>query len=123
MWSTRLFTTRARVLDDVVVAQVILPLQRMHHCFPSMARNSSKLEQTLERWRKNGSRLYARRIMELAAASAALHVNRVHMQEAIKETPIQWIDWEQKDWTDSLMESVGGNSLQRLWSTGAKITD
>jgi len=118
MWSTRL-TPRGRLLEDVVAAQVILPLQRMQRCIPT--RTSPKLEQTLLRFRKNGSRLYARRIMEVAAASAALYVNRVQMQEVVKEMPAQWIDWERKDWTDALMSSVGGNALQRFWMAGTSV--
>lgn len=110
-------------MDDVVAAQVILPLQRMNKFTPSLlARNSPQhLEQTLARWRKNASRLYARRIMEIAAASAALYMNRVRMQEAVKDTPTQWVDWEQKDWTDALMSSVGGNALQRFISTSKQL--
>jgi len=118
MWSTRL-APRGRLLEDVVAAQVILPLQRMKRCIPT--RTSPKLEQTLLRFRKNGSRLYARRIMEVAAASAALYVNRVQMQEAVKEMPAQWIDWERKDWTDALMSSVGANALQRFWMAGTSV--
>ena len=120
MWSTRL-SSRGRLLEDVCVAQVILPLQRLQRANIICRHSSSPaLHQTLERWRKNGARLYARRIIEIAAASAALRVNRVHMQEAIYDTPTQWVDWEQKDWTDALLNSLGGNPLQRFWMAGEK---
>lgn len=116
MWSSRVASSGKRFWSNVPVAQVVLPLQRMNHCIPRVY--SSSLEQTLARFRKNGARLYARRILEVAAASAALSVNRVRMQEAAKEMPKQWVDWERKDWTDDLMNSVGANAFERFWMAG-----
>jgi aarF domain-containing kinase len=60
-------------------------------------------------------------MIEVAAASAALHVQRVRMQEAAKDMPTQWVDWERKDWTDALMRSMGGNSLQRFWVAARRL--
>lgn len=113
---------RGRLLEDVTAGQVILPLQRLSNSAFTRSSTTS-LEQTLERFRKNGSRLYARRIIEMAAASAALYAQRTRMQEAAKEVPTQWVDWERKDWTDALMSSVGGNALQRFWMAGMLIDE
>ena len=52
------------------------------------------------------SRLYARRILELAAASAAYSRSRTTLQEAIQRPPSNWADFEQKDWTEELMASL-----------------
>ena len=117
MWSTRLSHK-----GNLVAAQVILPLQR----FQIPKRSSPPcLSSALQRWRTNGARLYARRILEIAAASATLLVNRTKLQEAaaIQTAPSQWIDWQRKDpFTDSLLTSLGGrNPLQRFWMAGQRI--
>jgi aarF domain-containing kinase len=67
--------------------------------------------------------LYARRIIEIAAASATLLVNRTRLQEALQETPKQWVDWEQKDWTHSLLTSLGGTPLSQFWMAGKRLVN
>ena len=119
MWSTRVSHK-----GNLVAAQVILPLQRFQ--IPKRSSSSHcRFSSTLTRWRKNGSRLYARHILEIAAASATLLVNRTRLQEAaaIQTAPSQWIDWQRKDpFTDLLLTSLGGNNpFQRLWMATCRI--
>jgi aarF domain-containing kinase len=65
--------------------------------------------------RKCISRLYARRILEVAAASAAYARSRTSLQEAIQKPPSQWDNFEQKDWTEELIASLGHTVLERAW--------
>jgi predicted unusual protein kinase regulating ubiquinone biosynthesis (AarF/ABC1/UbiB family) len=76
----------------------------------------------LERWTNNFARLYARRILELAAASAAAATIKTQLQERI-DMPKNWIDWEKRDWTDDMMESLGTSKLRRLWMAFARMVN
>jgi hypothetical protein len=77
---------------------------------------------TLARWRRNFSRLYARRILEIAAASAASQRFVTEMEHVIAiDRPTNWEDWERKDWTDELLSSIGHNSVQRVWSAVTRV--
>jgi hypothetical protein len=75
---------------------------------------------TIARWKQNVSRLYARRVLEIAAASAASQRFVAEMEGAI-DRPTNWKDWERKDWTDELLSSIGTNSVQRVWSAAVRV--
>jgi aarF domain-containing kinase len=72
----------------------------------------------LERWSNNFARLYARRMLELAAASAATLKSTTMMQEKAGighvATPADWVNWERgRDWTDDMMDTLGTSRLGR----------
>jgi len=67
------------------------------------------------------SRLYARRILEVAAASAAYSRSQTCLLEAIQAPPSNWVDFEQKDWTEELMASLGTTTLQRAWLAAKRL--
>ncbi|KAI2492593.1 ABC1 family-like protein [Fragilaria crotonensis] len=74
----------------------------------------------LERWTKNFSRLYARRMLELAAASAATATIKTQLQEKI-DKPMGWINWEKRDWTDDMMESMGTSKWKRVMMVLSRV--
>ena len=69
------------------------------------------------------SRLYARRILELAAASAAYSRSQTNLQEAIQRPPSNWADFEQKDWTEELMASLGKTAWERAWLATKRLVN
>ena len=82
------------------------------------------LRQLMARWKKNFSRLYARRMLELAAASAAAQVLRSKAEAATEiSKPIEWKDWERKDWDQTALASVGNTKLSRFWMATKRIVD
>jgi hypothetical protein len=74
----------------------------------------------LQRWKQNLSRIYARRIIEIAIASAATQRLLTDMEKVI-DRPSDWKNWERKDWTDELLQSIGSTPLQRLWSATSRL--
>ncbi len=74
----------------------------------------------LERWTKNFSRLYARRMLELAAASAATATIKTQLQEKI-DKPMDWVNWEKRDWTDDMMESMGTSKWKRVMMVLSRV--
>ena len=80
-----------------------------------LRRRSSKLSETSCLQTKCISRLYARRMIEIAAASAAYSRSLTCLQEAIQSPPSDWADFEQKDWTETLLASLGKTALERAW--------
>ena len=107
--------------------QAIRPVQ--NHQWSYFLKNScsrtaatkQRYYQLVTRCRKNFSRLYARRIMELAIASAAAHRIRSQTEAAINK-PIEWQDWEKQDWDETAMASVGKTKIQRLWMAAKRVT-
>ena len=89
------------------------------HC--SIQTRASALGQWLQRWERNKARLYARHVLQIAAASAATQRYRAQLEEKFIDKPIDWLNWERKDWTDDLMQSIGASKLQRSWSAISRI--
>ena len=78
----------------------------------------------LERWKKNFSRLYARRMLELAAAAAAAQVIRSKSEALdVVSRPIEWKDWERKDWDETALASVGNTKFSRFWMATKRMID
>lgn len=79
------------------------------------------------RWRRNLSRLYARRILELAAASAAASAASYRLRTQLDAAggavvpPSAWRDWQQPDWEETAMASVGKTSLGRFWMATKRL--
>jgi hypothetical protein len=85
----------------------------------------TRADPPLARWKDNISKLYARRILELAAASAATRQYMTRMEALVDGTaldkPVDWQDWERKDWTDDLLQSLGTSRLSRLWGAATRL--
>ena len=89
--------------------------------------------QVVERWKKNIARLYARRIMELAIASLALYKVRqqgamgtecffnAKRQPTLIDKPTRWQNWQQQDWEETAMASLGTSKLQRFWMATSRM--
>lgn len=82
--------------------------------------STSTYYRLVARWKKNFNRLYARRILELAAASAATQRFKSHLEAAV-EKPEQWKNWQAKDWEESALASVGESKLRRLWMATSRM--
>ena len=77
--------------------------------------------QLVARWKKNFNRLYARRILELAAASAATQRFRSQLAAAAIEKPERWLNWQAKDWEETALSSVGESRLRRVWMATSRM--
>jgi hypothetical protein len=79
----------------------------------------------LQRWKRNFSKLYARRILELAIASAATRRFITEMEDVIEgdihAKPADWKNWERKDCEDELLASLGTSKISRFWSAATRI--
>ncbi|KAL3942172.1 MAG: hypothetical protein SGBAC_003597 [Bacillariaceae sp.] len=89
------------------------------------AKNSSSNATTryyeiLAVWKRNHARLYARRIIEIAAASAASYRLKTQMEAAI-EQPSAWRNWEKEDWEETAMASLGKSKLSRFWMASKRL--
>jgi len=81
-------------------------------------------QQLLARWKKNFSRLYARRMLELAAAMTAAQVLRSKLEAVdVISKPIEWEDWERRDWDETALASVGNTKVSRFWMATKRMID
>jgi len=88
------------------------------------AATSQHFQQLSARWKKNFSRLYARRMLELAAAMAAAQVIRSKAEPFdVVSKPMEWKDWERKDWDETALASVGNTKLSRFWMATKRVID
>lgn len=126
-------STAGRMHTNPLVAQALRPFrshdinQNWVYILPGNfsyknAVTSQHFQQLLARWKRNFSRLYARRMLELAAAMAAAQVLRSKSEAAISK-PIEWNDWERKDWDETALASVGNTKLSRFWMATKRIID
>jgi len=79
-------------------------------------------------WRKNLARLYARRTLDIAIASAAALATKAKLMtkldaNAVKPIPSAWKDWQQPDWEEAAMASVGKTSVARFWMATRRLID
>jgi aarF domain-containing kinase len=83
-----------------------------------------RLQQMMQTWRKNFGRLYARHVLELAAASAAAlassSLSRVECARR-QARPLDWQNWSRKDWTNDLLSQVGTTKVERFWSALCRV--
>lgn len=84
------------------------------------------LRTTCKRHYKNVSRLYARRVLEIAAASAATQrfvaqLEQHHKIPPAMDRPSDWHNWERKEWAEELLESTGSSSIARFWSAVSRL--
>lgn len=90
------------------------PVFQQHHLY-------SASNQHHQRIRQNVSRLYARRIMEIAAASAATHKFLAQMEAAAAPRPANWQNWSRKEWSQELLQSLGDRPVTRLWAAAKRL--
>ena len=88
----------------------------------SSTATSKYLQQLIVRWKKNFSRLHARRILEIAAATATAQLIRSESEAAILK-PTEWQDWEKKDWDETALASVGNTKFARFWMATKRVID
>jgi len=78
-----------------------------------------------QRIRQNVSRLYARRILEIAAASAATHKFLAQMEAATNvhaaPRPVNWQNWSRKEWSQELLQSLGDGPVSRIWAAAKRL--
>ena len=105
----------------------LLLLQARHYSTTIIQRPIIHLPTLLERWTNNFAKLYARRILEIAAASAAAATIQTQLEDKINikihATPTDWIDWEKHDWQDDLLASLGKSKLNRLWMAVQRVVN
>jgi len=96
----------------------------LENCGYESIANVQNVKVLLARWKKNFSRLYARRLLELAAAATAAKVLR-SKSEAIDAVskPIEWKDWERKDWDKTALASVGDKKWTRFCMATKRVID
>ena len=96
----------------------------LEKCGYTSSANAQNVNQLLARWKKNFSRLYARRMLELAAAAAAAEVLRSKCEAIdVVSKPIEWKDWERKDWDNTALASVGDTKWSRFCMATKRIID
>ena len=93
-----------------------------HRRFPTNTPTTTVAARTTreEIWKRNFSRLYARRMLEVAAVAAASQRFVTELEEAI-ERPSNWKDWEYRDWTDDLLKSLGTTKFERFCTSAQRI--
>ncbi|CAJ1966598.1 unnamed protein product [Cylindrotheca closterium] len=105
-------------------ARMALQWQRAN-LFQTWTKNSSRNSTTryyelLAVWKRNYARMYARRVLEIAAASAASYRLKTQMEAAI-EQPSEWVDWQKKDWEETAMATLGKTKLSRFWMASRRL--
>ena len=81
--------------------------------------------QLAARWKKNFSRLYARRLLEIAAASAATQRLKTQLAAATQhiDRPEEWLNWQAKDWEATALDSVGKSRATRFWMAATRLAN
>ena len=82
-----------------------------------------------QRIRQNVARLYARRILEIAAAAAATQKYLAHTEAGIARNnakvaaprPVDWQNWSRKEWSQELLQSLGNNRVSRIWAATKRL--
>jgi aarF domain-containing kinase len=82
--------------------------------------DATKMMRLVTTWQRNFGRLYARYILNLAAASAAASITKAKMDAAV-DKPSRWKDWSQTDWEETAMESLGNSKIERLWMAVRRV--
>lgn len=101
------------------------PLLRALHSRRFQTQNAAAASLKRERQASNVSRLYARRTLELAAASAALLQSRSALMEAAAHAkPVEWgtVDLEKKrrEFGEKI-SALGNTKLERVYAAGSRI--
>lgn len=88
----------------------------------SSSRQSRQTVAFEDRCHRNVARLYARHLLELALARVATtQFLMTHLDPKEQVPPANWDNWQRKDWTDELLESLGRTKLHRVWSAIARL--
>ena len=97
-----------------------------HMILPKEQYIASLYTKVASTWRKNLARLYARRTLDIAIASAAALAAKANLTtkldaNAVKPIPSSWRDWQQPDWEEAAMASVGKTSVARFWMATRRL--
>lgn len=134
MLSSRLLSSSASVLRRGGLHPLLLVQSRRHASSTVIAllhhrQHPLITSTTFQRWSQNFSRLYARRMLEMAAiaaaaaAAAASHTKKTQA-EMLQRAPTQWLNWredDRHDWTQDLLETTGRNSLERYMTAAWRL--
>lgn len=94
--------------------------------YRSSITTTTRTAELLSRWSQNFGRLYARRIMELAMASAASYKVKTQLQQQQQQPPSRWMSWnqrEEQDWTNELLVTLGDTHWQRYWAAAVRLVN
>ena len=112
------------------------PLQsfylRSKHSSNSSSSKNIALLAKVQRIQSNVARLYARRILDIAMASAALQRYKQQQLEQVTllqgtttdravERPLDWENWQRKEFQNELLQEIGSSTIHRLWSAAQRI--
>ena len=86
----------------------------------TLVSTTSTHSDTIQRMANNVARIYARRVLELAAMSAATVVSKTKLEEAI-DKPTEWstidLERQRRDFGQSI-SSLGKTKIERVWAAG-----
>ena len=82
--------------------------------------DATRMMQLMSTWQRNFGRLYARYILNMAAASAAASITKSKLEARVSK-PTRWNHWSQTDWEETAMESLGNSQVQRLWMAMSRV--
>ena len=124
LWMSRKLATSYSALWEaaghhLTPAHRIFAVRRFQYHVQTTTREAPEV--TTKRWRRNLSRIYARRVLEIAAASAATQRFIAQLEQHVVDKPADWHNWERKYWADELLASLGSTKLSRFWSAFSRI--
>lgn len=95
-----------------------------HYHQPLYHHSSLSLQE--QRIRRNVARLYARRILEIAAASAATQrfiagLSSADVYHAAASQPTNWKNWSRKEWSAEMLQCMGKTQLSRIWAATRRL--
>ena len=80
-------------------------VRRVYSFATSSTDVTTKYMGLVARWKRNISRLYARRLLEIATASAATQRMKADLEATVAK-PSEWQNWQAADWEEvSLLKS------------------
>ena len=86
---------------------------------------ASILQDMIQRMTNNIARIYARRVLEIAAMSAASVVSKTQLEAAILK-PTEWstidLESQRREFGESI-SSLGRTKIERLWAAGMNLLD
>jgi aarF domain-containing kinase len=90
----------------------------------SASQQSKRLQLYADRIHPNVARIYARRVLEIAAASAAVHrfvAELTAATAAAADKPADWQDWKRKEYSKELRQQLGSTTAVRLWNATKRV--
>lgn len=88
-------------------------VRRVYSFATSSTDVTTKYMGLVARWKRNISRLYARRLLEIATASAATQRMKADLEATVAK-PSEWQNWQAADWEETALASLGKTKLSRV---------